>query len=715
MSKNRAPKGNAAFNTSVANAMYAAEKKELAVSALISGLFIVAGGATAGFGFYKFTSSVDSSIDITENIDAYAWLIVVLIGAVCGIIGIISVLKNVINLGQLTARMKKTESHASPFQSQKLNRKVAEMNQAQARKKASDDLPPAQMTNGRIKRGLGWGKKKKMSNSDLYDMYNATPQDTHIEKGEKPVKKGPQKSAPMMEQKFDYGLDEGKDKKLTFADEFMQKNKRDPFAQYRKDLGIQDEPEQKIEHKQKPKFIPSASAQAPKPIGVPSQPVSGDKTGTFEIDLTAPAPETTTAKAAAPVLTKPASEPAVPAVPAAPAAPQKAEKTASEKLDSSSITIDSSLMKQMKENSAPENTVKEKAASPSKSVAQTAKALHNTSKTALDLSFGADDLFGDNKAKETTAQKAEEKPVDTKPELTEEPPKAEPLKKTDFVIETASKELPKDNAVSERAKSLHDTSKTALNLSFGADEFFSSDEPAEEDAANEYAEYEEYEEEQTEKASPYGYHHDDDDGMFMGARRDRNIVTQDRAQQTNSQKLTGRTSSYIDHSTSSAFVTDTTYTKKSQKAAAQQNASVQKAPAAELKKPILQKPQSSEKINKDKALQNLKQKVSRSTSYDFSLFESNTQSTQANAKPIEQKAAAPEATSAPTAPKKNEKQNRKKQEVSSDICKNGTPAQRKYVEASEFDEWTCPQCGNVNQEYVGVCACGRRKPRPRKK
>ncbi len=51
--------------------------------------------------------------------------------------------------------------------------------------------------------------------------------------------------------------------------------------------------------------------------------------------------------------------------------------------------------------------------------------------------------------------------------------------------------------------------------------------------------------------------------------------------------------------------------------------------------------------------------------------------------------------------------------VSSDnneICKNGTRAQRKYVEASEYDEWTCPSCGKVNQEYVGMCACGARKP-----
>lgn len=47
----------------------------------------------------------------------------------------------------------------------------------------------------------------------------------------------------------------------------------------------------------------------------------------------------------------------------------------------------------------------------------------------------------------------------------------------------------------------------------------------------------------------------------------------------------------------------------------------------------------------------------------------------------------------------------------SPIVQNGTPAQRKFVDASEYDEWVCPGCGSTNQEYVGVCSCGERKPR----
>ena len=46
-----------------------------------------------------------------------------------------------------------------------------------------------------------------------------------------------------------------------------------------------------------------------------------------------------------------------------------------------------------------------------------------------------------------------------------------------------------------------------------------------------------------------------------------------------------------------------------------------------------------------------------------------------------------------------------------EIVQNGTPAQRRFVDASEYDEWVCPGCGSTNQEYVGVCSCGERKPR----
>ena len=60
---------------------------------------------------------------------------------------------------------------------------------------------------------------------------------------------------------------------------------------------------------------------------------------------------------------------------------------------------------------------------------------------------------------------------------------------------------------------------------------------------------------------------------------------------------------------------------------------------------------------------------------------------------------------------KNGKKATDRADASSQIVQNGTPAQRKFVDASEYDEWVCPGCGSTNQEYVGVCSCGERKPR----
>ena len=726
MSKKKSQKENVTFNSSVANAMYNAERAEIKGSMLLSAGFIALGAIFTLLGGYKFFSSFNNTLDSTENFDAYAWLIIVAFGVVFVVIGIISMLKSLVNLGQLSSRVKSTESHASPFQSQKLNRKVAEMNQAQARKKAAEQLPPAQMTNGRIKRGFGWGKKKKMSNSDLYDMYNSAPHSTHIDKGASSPPKGPQKAAPVMEQKFDYGIDE--DKKLTFADEFLQKNKRDPFAQYRKDLGIQEEPVQKKKSAPKPQFIPSATHQAPKtpidqmmPVKAPAS--NDDKTGTFELDLTPSVPAAPVAaslnKAAA---AAPASAPSLTkAAPAASlekksdiSAAKPAEK--SEKLDASSITIDSSLILQMT-GEKEENPVEESKPSAADNVAKTARTLHDTSKTALDLSFGDDDFFADSTTSDSKTEPAVEESV--------KEPEPEPA------VEAVTETPQNNDFISNRAKSLHDTSKTALDLSFGEDDFFSSDTTAAtqqeteyDNTANNY-ENEAEEEEEYYPASPYGYHHEDDDGMFFATRRDKNIVTQDKAQQVAAQHNVGHASSYIDYSSTSAFVTDTTYTKQSQKASTQQANTEKKAPPAELKKPILQKPESGvseirvdnkfDERNKEQALQNLKQKVTRSTTYDFSLFEDikngKAQTTTTTPEPAPVPAAPAPAPQAPEQPKRAK---REKHEVSSDIVKNGTPAQRKYVEASEFDEWTCPQCGKVNQEYVAICACGRRKPRPRK-
>ena len=247
MSK-KSPKQNPVGNpSSIANAMYDAQKKEITSSMVLSLSFIGAGLIVAIVGVFQYLH--------TESYDAGAWLVIAGVGLLVGIIGFISVMKSFVSLGQIGNWAKEAESHASPFQSQKVIRKVAAMNQSQSMEKAAvqgmDEGNAPKKRRGFFNRGKE--SKGKGKSEDLYYKYN--PQ-------KKP--EAPQKSAPVMEQKFDYGIHEAK--QLTFADEFLKKNKRDPFAQYRKDLGIQEEAEPVYE--QKPKFVVN-NPPAAKPIAAP--------------------------------------------------------------------------------------------------------------------------------------------------------------------------------------------------------------------------------------------------------------------------------------------------------------------------------------------------------------------------------------------------------------------------------------------------------------
>ena len=235
--------------SSIANAMYDAQKKEINSSMALSGSFIASGVIVALLGIYKYLSVKNSVTDSGESIDAMAWIVIAGVGLLVGIIGLVSIMKSIVSLKQIGSWAEEAESHASPFQGQKLNRKVAAMNQSHSMQKPgmSGDAEadkPGKAKFGIFKRGRD---KNKQNNEDLYYKYN--PQ-------EKPTSAKPEKSAPVMEQKFDYGIHEAK--KLTFADEFLKKNKRDPFAQYRKDLGIEEETEQTFV--QKPKFISNGTA-----------------------------------------------------------------------------------------------------------------------------------------------------------------------------------------------------------------------------------------------------------------------------------------------------------------------------------------------------------------------------------------------------------------------------------------------------------------------
>ena len=34
-----------------------------------------------------------------------------------------------------------------------------------------------------------------------------------------------------------------------------------------------------------------------------------------------------------------------------------------------------------------------------------------------------------------------------------------------------------------------------------------------------------------------------------------------------------------------------------------------------------------------------------------------------------------------------------------------------YRRSAGTNEWKCPKCGKINQNYVGTCGCGQQKPR----
>lgn len=44
------------------------------------------------------------------------------------------------------------------------------------------------------------------------------------------------------------------------------------------------------------------------------------------------------------------------------------------------------------------------------------------------------------------------------------------------------------------------------------------------------------------------------------------------------------------------------------------------------------------------------------------------------------------------------------------IVDNPTPSAPKPLHISD-NEWKCPNCGKVNQNYTGTCGCGQQKPR----
>lgn len=661
--------------SAIANAMYDAQKKEITSSMVLSLSFIAAGLIVAVIGIFQYFSIKNNMTDSSESIDAMAWVVIAGVGLLVGIIGLVSIMRSVVSLGQIGSWAKEAESHASPFQAQKLHRKVAAMNQAQSMEKPANQG----MAEGKQKRGFfkrGKENKNKQNSDELYYKYN--PQ----EKKAAP----PQKSAPVMEQKFDYGINE--DKKLTFADEFLKKNKRDPFAQYRKDLGIKEEPVE--ETKQKPKFIISNPVNQNNTASVPVQvPVQKTDHDTDLLGKTlVPQKETSV-----PSLDKQDDEESGFdfAMSYLSQNEDKTEQPKTSSYDNASSPVRESTVETI---SQPEE--------PAVSVSNSPYGEHNESD---------DDYFFS--AKTSTAVSSQQQT----PIVQQHQP--------------AHKAQPSGNGftpdISAAMSKQSGKSKNLAPPTVMLDLDYKKERPSEE---YDFSLFEEIAPGKTKKSSTNSNtsqktsEKNNYDDMFFGST---NQSSQEN-QEFESDFLTdfAKQSESKTNYNSLNYTTQAETAKKSvklpdieSKSAVDETGSRQSIAETSFSypngKPTFNNDFEQSKATQSTQIQNQEQTAPQqySSSQQQFVLQKQKQTT------------TPPKTRA-TRAKKNKQNNKKSfsesflskngkiENSNSEIVKNGTRSQRKFVDASEYDEWSCPQCGKVNQEYVGVCACGSRKPRPRK-
>ena len=243
--KAKAPKRNIDFSP-VASAMFEIQRRE-ATSDVISGLVcILIGLILVIVSIAKYIQNM-KAVDIdADKIFAYAWVAMAIAGVFMGVIGVYEILKSFISLEQINEWAKNADSHTSPLQA--LHGKKTVKEPTPAENTSSDNAAPQQESS----KSADNKRKPPFQMGAAANKAPVRPQPPANNMAQPP------RAKPMMEQKFDYGIHE--EKKMTFADKFLAENKEDPFAQYRRDLGI-EEPKKEEEYVQKPQFIRSAQAQ----------------------------------------------------------------------------------------------------------------------------------------------------------------------------------------------------------------------------------------------------------------------------------------------------------------------------------------------------------------------------------------------------------------------------------------------------------------------
>lgn len=616
--------------SAIANAMYDAQKKEITSSMVLSLSFIAAGLIVAAIGIFQYFHIKGNMTDSSENIDAMAWVVIAGVGLLVGIIGLVSIMKSVVSLGQIGSWAKEAESHASPFQAQKLHRKVAAMNQSQSMK-TPDNKGAAEAASGQkpkfgfFKRGRE--NKETQSSEDLYYKYN--PQ-------EKQQVRPPEKAAPMMEQKFDYGINEAK--KLTFADEFLKKNKRDPFAQYRKELGIEEEPEEEV--KQKPKFI-----------------ING---GTSQNPATAVTQNTSVQQQAA-ATTMPLRK-------AQEETPQFNEDTNTSGELNFSLSLSNDLSDAAPKNNS--SVISYEQEQPNTTAVQKAAPLQFEEVSVSNSPYGArnesdDDIFFSAKTVTPPTQQT----------VT--------VQQQHFTPNLAA-------ALDKAAPQVPAPPTVVLDLDYKKQR--SSDD-------YDFSLYDEIDPNKAKKQKAAQAQTPKNDDMFFGSSP---TNEPNEAPDTHQQFI----SSFMNNIENQE---NKNYALPNNEMPVQQQRPIQQQPqmSVQQQRPIQQQPQqmqAQQQIPTQQQHQQVPTQQKQKTGPFTQKKKTSTPPKSRNTKTKREKKSFSEMFL---------NNNGKSAEGNSDIVKNGTRAQRKFVDASEYDEWTCPECGKVNQEYVGVCACGARKPRPR--
>lgn len=634
---------------STANAMYNAQKKDITGNMAFSLSFVGTGVFVVILGVAKYFIIHNNMSDSSENYNAWAWLVIAAAGLVVGLIGLVNILQSMVSLGEIGSIAKKAESHASPFQNQKLNRKVTAMNQSQS-------LQSPGMEGMAEKSGMPLKKektkkvdKKESENSKLYDKYN--PQQSA----------GAQKSAPVMEQKFDYGIEESR--KLSFADEFLMKNKRDPFAQYRKDLGIQEQPV--AQQQPKPQFIPSAHQV---------KPVNNAQTN---------------AQANTQMLNQ--KEPFV--------------QTAS---NAPTISLDLDMPTEFVEQNDftyADQQFSESPQTPLNNAFVQSQAVEEADieqNSPVEAAAPFYDPYGSHREEDDgmffSARPTEPNTVQTAQRQVQ--PAPTPIQSSSSVGFKTDTTYSRQNiqAAQQQPTSAPFVTDTVSETASGMYNF---------------SLFEEIDPLNSKK-------------FRSSATTSARAATQNARQHTLTQPATSpvtqqtvsNPSSYAPVNTGTEDSNTLDYTNMFANETPQSHDTLNFESAFNQQTSTVEPLMSDELPDYSNARSDAQQSYSYAQTqmgdYNLGAFEEQHESRTENN--VEQHTE-PEPQSFSAMFLNKHKLNRSQESYadtqtdSHEICTNGTRAQRKYVEASEYDEWTCPNCGKINQEYVGTCACGRRKPR----